>query len=36
MRECAAAGKTIFEVDTNSRAAKEYQVLIDHILEVTK
>jgi len=36
MRECAAAGKTIFEVDPNSRAALEYQVLIDHILEVTK
>lgn len=34
MRESAAAGKTIFEFAPSSRAAKEYQVIIDHILEV--
>lgn len=36
LRECAAAGKTIFEVDPNSRAAQEYQTLVSHVLEVTK
>lgn len=36
MRECAAAGKTIFEVDPQSRAAQEYNALISHVLQVTK
>jgi chromosome partitioning protein len=34
LRECAAIGKTIFEHDPKSRAAQEYNQLIDHILEV--
>lgn len=36
LRECAAMGKTIFEVEPRSRAAQEYQALVKHILEVTK
>ena len=32
MRECAALGQTIFERDPNSRAAKEYQALIEGVL----
>jgi len=34
MRECAAVGKTVFEMARTSRAAKEYQVIIDRIKEV--
>jgi len=34
MRECAAYGKTIFEVDKSSRSADEYTGLIDYVLEV--
>lgn len=29
LRECAVEGKTIFELSPNSRAASEYQVLVD-------
>lgn len=36
LRECAAMGKTIFEVEPKSRAAIEYQTIIDHVLEVAK
>lgn len=32
LRECAVEGKTIFELDPSSRAAKEYQALVDLIL----
>ena len=33
LRECAAEGKTIFEMDELSRAAKEYQALIQHVMK---
>lgn len=36
LRECSAMGKTIFELSPESRAAKEYEVLINHTLRVTK
>jgi chromosome partitioning protein len=36
LRECAAIGKTIFEHEPKSRAAQEYNQLIDHILEVIR
>jgi chromosome partitioning protein len=36
LRECAAAGQTIWEVDPNSRAAMEYSKLVDYVLKVTK
>lgn len=36
LRECAAMGKTIFEVEPRSRAAQEYMTLVKHILEVTR
>ena len=32
LRECAALGRTIFEVDPLCRAAKEYQALAQHVL----
>ncbi len=32
LRECWAEGQTIFEKDLGSRAAKEYQLLVEHIL----
>jgi chromosome partitioning protein len=31
LRECAAEGKTIFEKNTNSRPAREYQALVDSV-----
>jgi len=34
LRECAAFGKTIFEYDPKSRAAREYNRLVDQVLEV--
>jgi chromosome partitioning protein len=33
LRECAVEGKTIFELDRNSRAAEEYQRLVSFIIE---
>jgi chromosome partitioning protein len=33
LRECAVEGKTIFELDRNSRAAEEYQQLVSFVLE---
>jgi chromosome partitioning protein len=33
LRECAVEGKTIFELDRNSRAAAEYQQLVKYIFE---
>ncbi|MBT4182440.1 MAG: ParA family protein [Candidatus Thioglobus sp.] len=33
LRECAAMGQTIFEVDAGSRAAEEYQALCQHVLK---
>lgn len=36
MRECAAYGQTVWEMDKGSRAAQEYQVLVDHIIKVAK
>jgi len=36
MRECAAYGQTIFELDGGSRSAQEYKQLIKHVLQVTK
>jgi chromosome partitioning protein len=33
LRECAVEGKTIFELDPRSRAAHQYQRLVDHIFE---
>jgi len=33
LRECAAYGKTIFEVDPKGRAAKEYQAVVNLTLE---
>jgi chromosome partitioning protein len=33
LRECAVEGKTIFEMDKNSRAAEEYQRLVNFLLE---
>ena len=37
-REAAAYGQTLFELDKSksSRAAQEYQNLIDHIVRITK
>ncbi len=35
LRECAAEGKTVFEVDGQSRAALEYSSLVHRVLEVT-
>lgn len=32
LRECAVEGKTVFEMDTNSRAAKQYAELVDFVL----
>lgn len=31
LRECAVEGKTIFELSPNSRAAQQYQTLVDHV-----
>ena len=31
LRECMAVGKTIFELDENSRSADEYRSLMDHV-----
>jgi chromosome partitioning protein len=36
LRECAVEGQTIFELDPSSRAAKEYEGLVDFILEWNK
>ena len=36
LRECAARGQTIFEIDSKHRAAEEYSALIHKILQVTK
>lgn len=36
LRECAAFGQTVFEVDKTSRAAREYQQLVDYVLKITK
>jgi len=33
LRECAVEGKTIFELDPNSRAADEYRQLVKQVLE---
>ena len=33
LRECAAEGKTIFEMDELCRAAKQYQALTQHVLK---
>lgn len=33
LRECAAEGRTVFEVAPNSRAAQEYQTLVDSVLK---
>jgi chromosome partitioning protein len=33
LRECAVEGKTIFELDRNSRAAEEYQQLVSFVSE---
>jgi chromosome partitioning protein len=35
LRECAVEGKTIFELSPNSRAAKEYSHLVQHVLNNT-
>lgn len=35
LRECAAEGKTIFELDGHSRAAQEYAALVHYVLEVS-
>lgn len=34
LRECSAEGKTIFEMDELCRAAKQYQVLTQHVMKV--
>jgi chromosome partitioning protein len=36
LRESGAAGQTIFEFDKRSRAAAEYQNLVDYVLEVNE
>lgn len=36
LREAAAFGQTVFELDGASRAATEYQALVSHILKITK
>jgi chromosome partitioning protein len=36
LRECAAYGQTIFELDQNSRAAAEYSGLVNHVLKVAR
>ena len=36
LREAPAFGKTIFEYSKSSRAADEYQALVNHVLEVMK
>lgn len=36
LREAPAFGKTIFEYSKSSRAAEEYQALVNHVLEVMK
>jgi cellulose biosynthesis protein BcsQ len=33
LRECAAYGKTIFEIEPGGRAAQEYQAVVDLTLE---
>jgi len=33
LRECAAEGKTIFEMDELCRAAKQYQALTQHVMK---
>jgi len=33
LRECAAEGLTIFEKDSDSRAAQEYSALVDLVLK---
>jgi chromosome partitioning protein len=33
LRECAVEGKTIFELDPNCRAAKQYTDLVQHVLK---
>jgi chromosome partitioning protein len=33
LRECAAEGRTIFEVDALCRAAKEYEALTQQVLK---
>jgi len=35
LRECAAEGKTIFEIDGDSRPAKQYAAVVHKILEVS-
>jgi chromosome partitioning protein len=35
LRECSAYGRTIYEMDDTSRAAKEYYELVDHILRIS-
>jgi chromosome partitioning protein len=35
LRECAVEGKTIFEHGPSSRAAREYQALVDHVLSLS-
>ncbi len=32
LRECAVEGKTIFEIDPSSRAARQYQALVDAVM----
>ena len=32
LRECAAMGQTVFELAPKSRAAEEYQALIERVL----
>jgi cellulose biosynthesis protein BcsQ len=34
LKDCAADGKTIWEADGNSRAAKEYAHLVYRVMEV--
>ena len=36
LRECAAYGQTIFEADQTSRAAKEYNELVNYVIKVTR
>ena len=36
LRECPALGKTIFEHDSESRAAQEYATLVWRILDATR
>ena len=36
LRECAVEGKTIFELDPASRAAREYSALVQYVLNWKK